>query len=229
MAILEAYGLIWLWTGTQPQHPLPFAPELEHEVVDIALSKRFIKECHPNVVMVNAIDAHHFNTVHDFPVTIEFKSQEVNQNVIMFSNITRGGDDSWLVRLIQPFYQAEGTYSMCYWYGSTGTVTLGPDFLHFYIMFTLRLLENGKTEGETVLMTKKRSGLHGWLLNRVILWVTKLVGGYFAKGDTQIFKTIKFDLKTPIRADRSIVEFIHHVEQQKALRWETWTPIIQSE
>ena len=92
-------------------------------------------------------------------------------------------------------------------------------------MFALRLLENGKTEGETILMTKRRAGLQGWLLNRIILWATKLVGNYFAKGDTQIFKTIKFNLKTPIRADQSILEFIHHVEQQKALAWETWEEV----
>ncbi|NJN72485.1 MAG: aromatic ring-hydroxylating dioxygenase subunit alpha [Limnothrix sp. RL_2_0] len=223
--VKEAYGLIWLWTGSEPTQPLPFAPELEVEIVDFSLSKRFIKDCHPNVVMVNAIDAHHFNTVHNFPVAIAFKAETINQNVITFNNTTRGGGESWLIRLIQPFYREAGTYNMCYWFGSTGTVTLGPDFLHFYIMFALRLLENGKTEGETILMTKRRAGLQGWLFNRLILWATKLVGNYFAKGDTQIFKTIKFNLKTPIRADQSIIEFMHHVEQQKALAWETWEEV----
>ena len=223
--VQEGYGLIWLWTGEHPKQPLPFAPELEHEEVDAHVSKVFVKECHPNVVMVNAIDAHHFNTVHNFPVEIKFKSQVINPNVIAFSNTTKGGKDSWLLRLVQPFYKEAATYSMCYWYGSTGTVTLGPDFLHFYIMFALRLLENGKTEGATILMTKRRPGLFGWLFNRVVLWVTALVGNYFAKGDTQIFKTIKFDLKTPIWADRSILEFIHHVERQTQLQWETWDAI----
>ncbi|MFN6535925.1 MAG: Rieske 2Fe-2S domain-containing protein [Nostoc sp. EkiNYC01] len=225
--VAEAYGLIWLWTGAEPKQPLPFAPELEKVALDFSLGKHFIKNCHPNVVMVNAIDAHHFNTVHNFPVEIEFRSEELNQNAMVFSNITHGGKDSWLIRLIQPFYKSEGTYSMCYWYGSTGTVTLGPDFLHFYIMFTLRLLEGGKTEGQTILMTKRRSHIHGWLFNRVVLWLTKLVGNYFAKGDTQIFKTIKFDLKTPIRADRSIIEFMHHLEHQRALQWDSWEPVTE--
>ncbi|MGK7880264.1 MAG: Rieske 2Fe-2S domain-containing protein [Crocosphaera sp.] len=223
--VKEAYGLIWLWTGTEPKLPLPFAPELEQEVVDAHVSKIFVKECHPNVVMVNAIDAHHFNTVHNFPVEIKFKSEIMNPNVITFNNITKGGEDSWLVRLIKPLYKEEATYNMCYWYGSVGTVTLGPDFLHFYIMFALRMLENGKTEGATILMTKRRPGLLGWLFNQLVLFVTALVGNYFAKGDTQIFKTIKFNLKTPIWADQSIVEFIHHVEHQQALTWGSWNSI----
>ncbi|MFM8296022.1 MAG: Rieske 2Fe-2S domain-containing protein [Microcystaceae cyanobacterium] len=223
--VQEAYGLIWLWTGQTVTCPLSFAPELEHEAVDYGLGRRFIKECHPNVVMVNAIDAHHFNTVHNFPLDIVFRSERIHKNGILFRNTTRGGRNSWLVRLIQPFYQEAGTYDLCYWFGSTGTVTLGPDFLHFYILFALRLREDGQTEGETVLLTKHRPGWWGWLLNRLILLITNGVGLYFAKGDTQIFKTIKFNLKTPIAADKSIGEFIEYVESQKALVWGSWEPV----
>jgi phenylpropionate dioxygenase-like ring-hydroxylating dioxygenase large terminal subunit len=218
----EAYGLIWLWTGDKPLRPLPIPPELADKQVVTILGKSFVKACHPNVVMINAIDAHHFNTVHNFPVAINFESEVINNNIIAFNNTTKGGNDSLVVRLIKPFYQEAGTYNLCYWFGSTGTVTLGPDFLHFYIMFTLRLAENGQTEGQTILMTEQRSGLLGWAISLIILWLTKLVGNYFAQGDTKIFKTIKFNLKTPIEADRSILEFINHLEKQKSLTWGEW-------
>lgn len=221
----EKYGLIWVWTGETPRHPVPFVPELESEECDVSFGSPFQKNCHPNVVMINAIDAHHFNTVHNFPIDIVFEKQELNENAITFSNTTRGGDESWVIKLIRPLYKNEGTYKMCYWYGSTGTVTLGPDIFHFHIMFALRLVEGGKTEGQTILITKKRPGLLGWLFNRVVLWVTWMVGSYFAKGDTQVFKTIKFDFKTPTIADRSIVEFIEQVETQKPLKWESWETV----
>ena len=61
---------------------------------------------------------------------------------------------------------------MSYWYGSTGSVTVGPDFLHFHIIFALRADENGKTRGQTILVTKKRPGPLGWLFNRVLLFLT---------------------------------------------------------
>ncbi len=224
----EKYGMIWVWTGETPQQSLPFVPELEGEECDSAFASKFVKNCHPNVVMINAIDAHHFNTVHNFPVQINFEKQELNQNAITFSNTTRGGEDSLFLKLIRPFYQKAVTYSMCYWYGSTGTVTVGPDFLHFHIMFTLRLLAGGKAEGQTILITKKRPGILGWIFNRVVLWLTKLVGNYFAKGDTKIFQTIKFNLKTPIKADTSILQFIQHVEQQQALEWGSWEKVISN-
>lgn len=218
----EKYGLIWVWTGDTPKQPLPFVPELENHQCDSALSSHFQKSCHPNVVMINAIDAHHFNTVHNLPLEIIFAKKQINQNAITFSNITRGGEDSRFIRLIRPFYKDAVTYNMCYWYGSTGTVTVGPDFLHFHIMFALRMTENGKTEGQTILITKKRRGILGWLSNRIVLWLTKKVGNYFAKGDSKIFQTIKFDLKTPLKADHAILQFVHHVDSQKTLAWGTW-------
>jgi len=224
----EKYGLIWVWVGEEKPDLLPFVPELEQVDCDYILGTRFIKNCHPNVLLINAIDAHHFNTVHNLPLEIIFDAKELNHNAITFSNTTRGGDDSWLIRLIRPFYQNEVTYSMCYWYGSTGTVTLGPDFLHFYIVFALRMIEGGKTEGQTILVTPKRSGFLGWGINRGLLWLTQQVGNYFVKGDTQVFQTIKFDLKTPTKADRSILEFIQHVNRQKALSWESWEPVENS-
>jgi hypothetical protein len=62
-------------------------------------------------------------------------------------------------------------------------------------------------------------------VNRVLLWVTQQVGNYFATGDTQVFQTIQFDLKTPTIADRSILQFIQHVNHQKALNWGTWQAV----
>jgi phenylpropionate dioxygenase-like ring-hydroxylating dioxygenase large terminal subunit len=221
----EQYGLIWVWVGEDTPRSLPCVPELEQSDCDYVLGMRFVKNCHPNVLLINAIDAHHFNTVHNLPLEIVFAQQVLNENAITFSNTTRGGDASWLMRLIRPFYQDQVTYSLCYWYGSTGTVTLGPDCLHFYILFALRLIAGGKTEGQTILVTPKRAGCLGWGVNRMLLWLTQQVGNYFAKGDTQVFQTIRFDLKTPIKADQSILQFIHHVEQQKALTWGTWDTV----
>jgi hypothetical protein len=96
-------------------------------------------------------------------------------------------------------------------------------------MFALRMLAGGRTEGQTLLITPKRSGLHGALFNKAVLWLTAQVGNYFAKGDTQIFETIRFNLKTPTRADQSILQFAYHVEQQPALTWETWVPYLKAE
>ncbi|MBW4617251.1 MAG: aromatic ring-hydroxylating dioxygenase subunit alpha [Desmonostoc vinosum HA7617-LM4] len=221
----EQYGVIWVWTGEIPQQPLPFVPELEYKEYDITLGPSLIMNCHPNVVMINAIDAQHFNTVHQQSAEIIFDKQELNQNAIIFSNTRNDGKHSFFIKLLRPFYKNVATYSICYWYGSTGILTINTDFLHLHIMFALRLLEGGKSEAQTILMLQKRRGIIGWLYNRFVLYLTKIVGKYFIKGDTKVFQTIQFNLKTPIKADKSIVQFINYVERQKPLMWKTWQEV----
>jgi phenylpropionate dioxygenase-like ring-hydroxylating dioxygenase large terminal subunit len=218
----EKYGIVWVWTGETPQQPLPFIPELEIDDCQSTFGARFITNCHPNVVMVNAIDSQHFNTVHKLLSEFNFEKQELNENAITFSNTTETSVDSFLIKLIRPFYKKAVTYNLCYWYGTTGMVTVGPEFLHFYIMFTLRLIEDGKTEGQVVFIAKKRPGIFGRLHNRFLLWLTKILAQYFVENDSKIFDTIQFNLKTPIQADQSIMQFITHLERQKAINWGTW-------
>lgn len=220
----EKYGLIWVWTGREARQPLPFVPELEHEAVDASLGNTFVKDCHPGVVMINAIDAQHFNSVHALPVHLVMEPRELCENAMQFSNTTRVPTTRALTRFIGRFYAGALTYSMCYWYGATGSVTLGPDFWHFHIIFALRPTADGKTEGQTILVTKRRDGALGWLTNRVVLFLTQIVGNYFAKGDTKVFRSIKFELRTPIREDLAIIRFIQHVERQRAIAFGTWAP-----
>lgn len=215
----EKYGLIWVWTGPEARRPAPFVPELENLETDWSHGSNFVKDCHPNVVMINAIDAHHFNTVHHLPVELDMAPKIVNENNIEFANTTRVPPGGFAGRFVAPFYRGALTYWMSYWYGSTGSVTLGPDFLHFHIIFALRATSDGKTEGRTLLVTKKRPGILGWMLNRALLFLTDIVGSYFAHGDTKIFRTIKFDLKSPIAADRPILRFIEHLDRQKVSPW----------
>ncbi|MEL6937935.1 MAG: aromatic ring-hydroxylating dioxygenase subunit alpha [Cyanobacteria bacterium J06598_1] len=221
--VAERYGLIWVWVGEgKSPAPLPHVPELGDRPCDAVLSDRFTRKCHPNVLLINAIDAHHFNSVHNLPLEIRFDMRSLSQGALQFNNTTRGGEASRFVRFIRPFYQNEVTYRLCYWYGNTGTVTLGPDFLHFYLMFALRPGENGSTEGQMILLTPQRHGLLGWAFNRIVLLITQLVASYFAKGDRHVFDSIKFNFKVPLEADRSIIQFIQHIEQQPALTWKTW-------
>lgn len=217
--VAETYGLIWIWAGRSTPGPLPFVPELENCEVDYKLANRFAKRCHPNVMMINAIDAQHFNSVHRLPVNLQLEPIVLSEHAMLFQNTTKVEPRSWFTRLVRRFYREALTYVMCYWFGSTGTVTIGPDALHFHIIFALRPTKAGGSEGQTILVTRKRRGLMGKAFSRVLLWLTRLVGAYFAKGDTRIFETIRFNLRTPIKADAAIIEFIRHVERQATIAW----------
>ncbi|MCC5630539.1 aromatic ring-hydroxylating dioxygenase subunit alpha [Nostoc sphaeroides CHAB 2801] len=218
----EKYGMIWIWTGEIPQQPLPFVPELEEKECDVAIHSHFLVNCHPNVVMINAIDAQHLNTVHKLPIEINFETQELNENAIIFTNTTPLKNEHFFIKIIRIFYKNAINYSICYWYGSIGIVTFGFDFFRVHMMFAVRLHEAGKAEGQILLIAKKRQGIFGLLCNRIVLWLTKIAGKFFLKGDIKVVQKIQFDLKTPIKADHSIMQFINHVEKQQSLMWGTW-------
>lgn len=210
----EAYGLVWIWTGNaEDAETIPVIPELRGFALDWARGTPFTKNCHANVMMINAIDAQHFKSVHNLVVDMDMRATEISERCIQFSNTRPIPKSRWYLRFFSKFYAGPLTYEMTYWWGHTGSVMVGPDFLHCYIIFALRPTDDGRAAGQTILVTKKRA--FGWLLNPVILYATKLVGNYFAKGDTMIFSRIKFKFQTPLKADRTIVEFVEHYEKQK--------------
>lgn len=217
--VAEKYGLIWIWAGREARTDVPFVPELEGQEVEYWLANRFTKKCHPGVMMINAIDEQHFNSVHRLPVTLQLEPTVISESTILFRNTTPVASRSLFTRLIKRFYKDALTYVLCYWFGSTGTVTIGPDFLHFHIIFALRPTADGRSEGQTILVTRKRKGVFGKAFSRVLLGLTRVVGAYFAKGDTRIFESIRFNLRTPIKADASIIRFIQHVEEQRTIAW----------
>lgn len=220
--VRERYGLIWIWTGTEPKCDIPCPPELEGFETQATLGRPFVKECHPNVMMINAIDAQHFNSVHAMPIPLHLEPQTRSEKQIIFDNTTSMPKTGWFTRILGRFYAKNITYSLSYWFGSTGSVTLGPDFLHFYIIFALRPTAEGKSEGQTILVTRAR-GKGVWkAVNRILLFATKVVGNYFARGDTLIFKSIRFSLKTPLKADTAIIRFIQHLENQPSSAWGEW-------
>ena len=215
--IREHLGLIWVWTGDPTEEvPLPLPEELEDGLVSTRLGTPFEKASHPNVVMVNAIDAHHFTSVHQLVVELNMKPEERDAYSITFDNTTPCPPDHWLFSPLRRFYKKALTYNLKYWWGHTGAVTLGPDFLHFHIIFALRPGMNGSTQGQTILLTKNRKGMLGKAINACLLEITRWVGNYFAKGDTVIFQNIDFAFKNPIKADKPIVHFVRHYEKMRS-------------
>lgn len=224
----EAYGLIWVWTGPEARHPVPFIPELAGRPLRTRLGNRFVKGCHPNVVMVNAIDEQHFATVHDLFVRLQFEVHELNDNAATWDNTTRIPAEKAWQRWIGRWYDGPLTYRMTYWNGTTGSVTVGPDAWHFHILFALRCNDDGHTEGQTVLVTPRVGGLIGKLWNEAALSLSQAVGDYFARGDTEVFQTIQWNFQHPLKADRSIVRFVRHLERQPAVTWGDWAAVATS-
>ena len=215
----EAYGMVWVYTGTNPKHQIPEVPELEGMEIRTMRGGAYNKPCHPNVVMLDAIDAQHFYSVHHIDTLLDFEITEHHQNCISFANKRPVPKRSWIGKAIDLFYKGPLTFTMTYWNGTSGFVTLGPDFMLFYIMFCNRVGKKGECEGQILLFTKKRKGPLGWLADKAILCSTFLVAKYFAWGDDPVFSSIDYDFKTPIKEDQALLTFIRHTEKQELATW----------
>ncbi|MBD2666264.1 Rieske (2Fe-2S) domain protein [Richelia sinica FACHB-800] len=218
----EQYGLIWVWTGESPQQPLPFIPEWENRDYEVSIGNKFVSNCHPHGLLINAIDTQHWNTVRKLPLKILFEKQELNYNAIIFQNITQIWEISSWGRLIQRFYKSPIIYSICYWFGANSIVSLGTNFIHFHLMFVTRMLSEGRTEGRILFMVRKHNGILGWIGNKVLLCLLKKVSYYFVSHSQTMLPKVSFEVKTPIQADQSIVQFINHLERQKPIKWQSW-------
>ena len=67
---------------------------------------------------------------------------------------------------------------------------------------------------DTRLPRRGGTRVFGRLRDAVVLGLTRIGARYFAMGDTKVFQSIRFDFRTPIAADRSVIAFIRHHEQQ---------------
>jgi len=215
--VQERNGLIWIWLGNgEPYEPIPEPPELQGFDYQYLLGSHFTNKCHPNVTMVNAIDEQHFRSVHYIPSHIlSMKCTPVTGSHLEFRNMGKVPNANLLGKLLGLLYRNQLTYNLDYWYGSNGCVCFGPDVLHCYLMFALRMAADGSTEGYILAFTKRRKFLFGAIINWFILRFTLLAARYFGSGDNRVFETIRFQLKTPLPADHTILSFIQHLERQK--------------
>jgi phenylpropionate dioxygenase-like ring-hydroxylating dioxygenase large terminal subunit len=216
----DHYGLIWVWVGQGKPHELPLIPELEGEEVDVTFAKPYVKGCHPNIVMADAIDVQHFRSVHRVPGDVlDLDGKQVNDHTLHYANVAGVPTDTLRGKLIKLFYKEQLTFSLAYWNGSSGSVTVGPDFQQFHIIYANRLGDNGVSEGQVILLTKRRKSKLGRLYGKALLGATRIVSDYFADGDTPQFNSIKFNFKTPIKDDKTILQFISHVENSPVADW----------
>ena len=112
----EKYGLIWVWTGDQTPQDVPEPPELASSDYEWYVANRFEKGCHPNVVLINAIDEQHFRSVHRLPGEIlRMEPQVQSEASIEFRNTGRVPARHWFGRLIGRFYAGPLTYALSYW------------------------------------------------------------------------------------------------------------------
>jgi hypothetical protein len=55
--------------------------------------------------------------------------------------------------------------------------------MRLHVILAMRPDAKGGTEGQTILVTRRRKGLLGYLINRALFALTVLVGLFFSQGE----------------------------------------------
>ena len=228
----ERFGMIWIWIGdAEPPCDVPIHPLLaDAEATRAIMVASWRRRCSPCVLMINAIDQHHFRTVHQAPgEVLDLATESVDRRQFRVFNRGAPPNRSALQRLAAFLYRDKLLYyEINYFHGAVGCVSFGPSWARLHLMFATRPSAGGGVEGVTIALTPARKGLLGWLLDWLSLSAAALGGAYFAHGDAKVFDAIRFDLKTPIPADRTVMDFMRHIEGQvQARNWRAPEPQFQ--
>ncbi len=110
--VAEKYGFIWIHAGEDMEDPIPYFSELGPDAeVEYLVGHRTYRPCRPEVVMLNAIDAHHFNAVHPeasiLAEGLDLHAEPQGHRMVRLRNHS-GLPDNWIGRLLAPLYRKTG-------------------------------------------------------------------------------------------------------------------------
>lgn len=228
-AVTEKYGYIWVWPDKTPACELLEIPELKSEYVIFSHDTPYQRGCHYHITMVNGIDAQHLRTVHDIPVHMSVK---INEDPKDHLHITLAGEFApvnqrakWLVNLFGGRY----AYSMLYAHGSIGALTMMQDVKLFgrFAMPTLHMLyaytplPDNRSLVTPIYLTKKRKGIAGFIVNRLLLFMTKRLFYFLKEEDGKIYENIRFKTDAFLKIDQPIAKFVAFINRQKPSKWST--------
>jgi len=226
--VVELYESIWIYPSAQAPHDLCDFPELSHKVDKIiSFGKSYERTCHHHVTMINGIDPQHLKTVHNLDIEMSVDiSENENGNRIDINLKGKIGRKNWRERLARFFLGQEYSYSMRYDHGNNGFLTLMKD-VHFkgwkwptlHMIFAYQPLEKGRMLVQPIYITKKRSGIIGFIISSILLWLTKRAFLSLQGEDGEVYENMRFYPGNLLSIDRPVSQYIQFVNKLKLSLW----------
>lgn len=227
-AVAEFYEAVWIYPSRNPVHQLTDFPELTHsEEKIISFGKSYERSCHHHVTMINGLDPQHLKTVHnlDIEMNVDIAEPEAGNliDITLTGKIGRGNIREKIARFfIGDLY----SYSMRYDHGNNGFLTLMKDVYFgkrkwppLHMIFAYRPVEKGRMMVQPIYITKKRKGLHGWLISTILLWMTKKAFFALQGEDGAVYENMRFYPGTLLGIDRPVAQYIQYVNKLKISPW----------
>lgn len=221
----EKYGFIWVYPeAIAPTGVADFDELKGHEVVAQA-DHPFTCPYHHHICMINGMDAQPLNMVHRLSVDMDLDlKQDADAGTIDFTLSGDLSEHGLGSRLTRQLLGARYTYAMRYAHGCVGLLTMlknGRLLPPLHILYACVPLPDGGTRVQPIYVTKKRKRLLGWLVNRLLLLLTRLCYYALRREDGKIYDTIQFSAQALLLSDQPLIAYMQYVNQLERSHWST--------
>jgi nitrite reductase/ring-hydroxylating ferredoxin subunit len=228
-AVEEKYGFIWVYPDRKAVEGVVQHAELEGRELVWTHGKSYERSCHHHVTMINGIDPQHLRTVHGIEIEMEMRVHEDERRGLL--DITLSGElpsKKVLHRIARWLLGPRYSYSMRYAHASIGCLTIlkgvswfgkGRPLPELYMIFAYRPLARGRTLVQPIYLTRRRGGIAGWLVARVLMWLTKRAFFALQSEDGMVYENMRFQPRSLLPIDAPVARFIGHVNTLEPSVW----------
>lgn len=215
--------MIWVYPDSKAPESVAEFDELKGKSLVIVHEKAFERSCHHHICMMNGIDAQHLQTVHKLNIEMELALHENGSGTVIDFTLTGEFPQSTArERIGRRILGANYSYSMRYADGCIGLLTTMKNvqlFPPLHMIYAYTPIAPGRTRIQPIYVTRKRTGIFGWLITRLLLLSTKL--GYYAlRGeDGKVYDNIRYTPNLLLSIDTPLIKYMNYVNQLKPSVW----------
>lgn len=228
--VLEKYDSLWVSAHASNQKPPELAdfPELRGQELKVIAGKAYERSCHHHVTMINGLDPQHLRTVHHLDIDLQLEMTEDHPALVDFTLSGKIGQSRWAERFVHWLFGGRYAYSMRYDHANNGLLTLmknvrlrghGWQLPSLHMIFAYVPLEGGRTRVQPLYVTKRRTGLLGLFIERLLLWMTKRAFFALQSEDGQVYENMRFYPANLLPMDRPIAAYIQYVNRLELSDW----------
>lgn len=227
--VVEKYNAIWINPSMQICEPLANFPDHEKTEYQISFGEPYYRTCHHHVTMINGIDPQHLKTVHNLEIemSVDITSNDTNKwiDITLTGEI---GTKTWKEKLAKLLLGKTYSYSMRYDHGNNGLLTLMKNVYLFggskklpslHMIFAYRPVSIGKTLVQPIYLTPKRKGAFGFLIEKLLIWLTKRAFFALQGEDGKVYENMRFFPANLLTIDQPVARYIQYVNKLKSSDW----------
>ncbi len=224
----EKYGMIWVYAGKNPDHPVPHPPGLEGKDIESWHIRQGKLYAHHHVMMAGAIDLQHFKSVHSLDIQFDYDVIEKTQHSYCWSLKGILPRTSLLLKFGHWLTGGVFSYQALFAGGTITTLTYGND-LRFrgngFKIPTINLfwgatpLEEGVSSVDIICVVPKYTGPLAPLKRLFTYLFSFLVLAILKDDDIKAFPHMRFQLANPSPKDKSILDLVDRINKLPISEW----------